>query len=172
MKRKKKNPPSVRRKKPVERYAGVGVPTDPSDIAFWLDWPPGDEAWAWFDAIATTDTKDDPTLLIQLLAKRVPERAMPFVKDLLNRKLGKEKSKPGRKMLLWKPPALEALSIRVGRLIENKGLSVEEAVEQIIKEHSWLCSSLGVTLDKPDKLITHYTAKSGYARRWEKKGRS
>jgi hypothetical protein len=138
----------------------------PSDIAFWLSWPPGDEAWAWINAVAAAD-QHDPAPLLQLLAQgRVPERVMPYVADLLNRKLGKEKSKPGRKPLLWKPPVLEALSIIVDRLIKNDGFSVDAAVERVIDEFSSICSFFSVSRDK---LIAHYTGKSGYGRRWKKK---
>jgi hypothetical protein len=162
VKRKKKKSRSL--SDSIAEYAGEGVFPEPSHTAFWLDWPPGDEAWAWIDAVASVDEKGDLVPLIQLLARRVPERAMPFVEDLLNRKLGPPK--PGSKPLLWEPPVLEALSIMVGQRIQNEGLRLEAAVERVIDEFSSLCSSLKIT---HKKLIAHYTGKSGYGRRWKKK---
>jgi hypothetical protein len=147
----------------IDEAHGKGMSTAPSNTAFWLDWPPGDEAWAWIDAVATADEKRDPGPLIQLLAKHMPEHAMPFVADLLIRKL--TKAKRGPKPLLWNPPILERFSIMVDHRIQNEGLSLEKAVERVIKENSW-CSLFSIDRDK---LIAHYTGKSGYGRRYKKK---
>jgi hypothetical protein len=154
----------LKKKKPLIDLGPITIPRN----NFWLPILFGDdEVWDWFVAVVSVDMKDDPGPLIQLLAQgRVPGRAMPFVEDLLNRKLGKEKSKPGPKMLLWDPPPLEGASLLVGELINNDGLSVETAVDQFLEEYSMFSGFSGVTRDQ---LIAHYTSKSGFGRRWQEK---
>jgi len=158
MTQKKKNPLP----RHLERYSGgEGTSDVPSDTAFWEPWPSGDEAWAWIDAVAAAD-RQDPAPLIQLLAGAVPERGMPFVKDLLNRKLGKPRKGP--KIPLWSPPLLEALARQMRHLIKNHGMPVKAAAEEVL---SW---SMFSAIDR-DTLINHYTGRTGYGRRLKKKGR-
>ena len=148
----------------LDEAHGKGMSTAPSDTAFWLSWPEGDAAWAWINAVATADEKRDPGPMIQLLAKHVQEHAMPFVADLLNRKL--TKAKRGPKSWLWAPSPLEAASIMVNNLRKKEDISVGGAVDQVLRKLPMFSLSLGVTRKK---LIAHCTGKSGYGRKAKEK---
>jgi hypothetical protein len=124
----------------------------PSDNASPLD-DLNESEWRWIDAVYLAE-KRDPTQLIALLGKqRVPPRVMPYVRGLLEMRLG---GKPGERIKLPTQRAITYhLAVEQVRELEAKGLPKQKAVEKAAPK--W-----GLT---PKALSDFISGRSGYSRK-------
>jgi hypothetical protein len=86
----------------------LGLSPWASDYAFEYDWPPGAPEWGWLDAIGAADDHQDPTYLLELINKGPPpEQIRSLLKDLFERKFGRPKKGPKRRVRKRSLPRLE-----------------------------------------------------------------
>jgi hypothetical protein len=118
------------------RDAGRGLSDRPSD-----NWSPlevGPAAWPWIDALHAIDSKADPTALIRLLGHaRVPDEVMPYVADLLKRKLTRRVGRPSTPLyeLTRRNARLAFAAMRVRELVQ-RGVAVREATRRIAEQNN------------------------------------
>jgi len=147
-----------------EKRESLGLSPWPSDNAFELSWPEGDPSWSWLNAVYAVDAREDTEPFLTLLAPYVPANAMPFVRDLLERKWGPLKHKEGPKKPFWKDiPLMDRAAMMMADLIDREEeLTVEQAAEWVLGENS--------AFDKIElqALIDHYNKHGG---RWKKRRR-
>ena len=93
----------------------------------------------------------------------VPDEALPYVKDLLDRKLGPGKHKRGPNTPLWNAGLIERAARAMGDMIKKEGLSEEAAADRVREE--WPLFEQFTQ----EQLIRQYGGRSGHGDRWLKR---
>ena len=101
---------------------------------FWLSWPKDDPAWFWLGAVIWAEKEPGSLFELLLMAEEGPPKSVrPFILDFLSRiTLGKNTRGP--KTPLWVcGTVLEAQRRIVAHLVEERGIPVEAAVDQVAR---------------------------------------